>query len=108
MRKTYDDYIREIDARVRDTKRQPREGYREKRYIDGSLYVGQTNGDLRQGYGVYYYQNGDIYAGDWKDNKLHGNGVYLFLNKEIYEGQVEYGMKVRYRFRGGARRVSLN
>src|SRR5690242_133539 len=59
-----------------------RRGVIEKTYVDGSRYIGESQGDNRHGRGIYHYGNGDSYVGEWRDDKFHGKGSYIFTNGE--------------------------
>ncbi|KRX05525.1 hypothetical protein PPERSA_12703 [Pseudocohnilembus persalinus] len=52
-----------------------KKGMQEKKYIDGSIYIGQMSKDQREGIGIYYYQSGEVYAGEWRGNLLYGYNI---------------------------------
>jgi len=53
------------------------EGFGIIKFIDGSVYEGQTIDGLYNGKGRMTHANGDIYQGEWKDGKANGYGVFI-------------------------------
>ena len=50
----------------------------ERRYSDGSVYVGEFKDSKKHGQGKMTYKNGDTYEGLWKNDLPNGYGIYTF------------------------------
>ena len=67
----------------------------EKKYVDGSRYLGQLSRDdrLPDGFGELVLDNGVTrYEGQWRDGEMHGHGLYWWDNEDSYEGTFYKGL----------------
>ncbi len=63
------------------------EGTRRIAYGDGTIYVGQTKGNLRHGLGISDMPNGQRHMGEWIGDRLGGLGAAQLPDDIIYSGQ---------------------
>ncbi len=86
-----------------------KQGIGTRRYIDGSKYRGNFEGNKINGHGTMHYCAEDPgqlkkYTGEWKDGRFHGTGELEFTNSceirsyqgEFYQGLFHQG-KITYR-----------
>ena len=61
-------------------------GVSEKKYKDGTRYIGNYRPDshIKEGKGILHCGNGDIYMGDLVNNSFEGEGVYFFSSGAIF------------------------
>jgi hypothetical protein len=60
------------------------DGEGERRYDDGSRYVGQWRDSKRHGRGTLERKDGGVLSGDWRDDEPRGYGTYHFTNRAKY------------------------
>ena len=61
--------------------------FKQRRYENGVVYIGQWKGGKREGYGKQTWANGDVYEGLWKDDKQHGMGRHGWSTGNSYFGE---------------------
>jgi len=67
--------------------------FKQHRYKNGNIYIGEWLGDKRDGHGKHLWSNGDVYSGDWKDDMQHGWGKSTWIDGSCYKGSYVRNIK---------------
>lgn len=62
------------------------------RWKDGTVFVGDSCGEIMSGIGKLIFPNGQFYEGSFKNNHFNGKGKY-YSHDGIYQGQWKNGLK---------------
>ena len=60
---------------------------------DGSIYIGEWQGNCANGLGFIKFPDGKYAIGNWQDGELEGKGFAWFPNKSSYYGEWKKGLK---------------
>ena len=66
--------------------------FKDVKYEDGNVYVGEIIKKFRYGLGTMFYVSGDVYRGEWYLDVIYGKGVMTYQNGNVYDGQWEGGL----------------
>ena len=66
--------------------------FKDIKYDDGNVYVGEIIKKFRYGLGTMFYVSGDVYRGEWYLDVIYGKGVMTYQNGNVYDGQWEGGL----------------
>lgn len=59
--------------------------FKEYKYANGNVYVGEMLYGEPNGTGKMNYANGDVYTGQWQNGRQNGVGKYVFADGLTYE-----------------------
>ena len=66
-------------------------GYKEQKFPDGSLYIGEFVNGKMHGKGKWVFADGTSYVGDWVNNQRTGKGSLTFADGNYYDGDFVAG-----------------
>ena len=66
--------------------------FKDVKYDDGNVYVGEIIKKFRYGLGTMFYVSGDVYRGNWYLDVISGQGVMTYQNGNIYDGEWDNGI----------------
>lgn len=70
----------------------PDSKFKDVKYDDGNVYVGEIIKKFRYGLGTMFYISGDVYRGEWYLDVIYGQGVMTYQNGNVYDGHWESGL----------------
>ena len=62
-------------------------------YLDGDTFQGEFKSDKKIGFGIYSHINGTTYEGEWLDDIQNGIGIEIWTDKSEYKGDYLKGKK---------------
>jgi hypothetical protein len=67
--------------------------FKQKRYPNGNIYIGEWLDNKRDGNGKHIWSNGDVYSGGWKDDMQSGWGKSNWVDGSSYTGSYSQNIK---------------
>lgn len=67
--------------------------FRQQRYKNGNIYLGEWLHNKRDGHGKHIWSNGDVYSGEWKDDMQDGWGKSTWVDGSCYTGSYKRNIK---------------